>query len=168
MALHVFLKRNVINRKKTKPARCETCICSRDKRDCHYPVILVSNLIKSACLKRNKQTNVKWQRTETGENVHSEVSVSSSQWIWGVTALTFPGAKRLVSTVTLQSQTLSQRRRTVAHGAKKLHWQTQPTLSTLCATQLVFNSFGSEKLHRHIWLSSIIYTTMRNPYDTKK
>lgn len=105
-------------------------------------------------------------RNKQRESSHSAVFVFYSRWTWGVTALTFPGAKRLVSTVTLLSKLLRQLRHTVSDEANKPHRQTWPIM--LCATHLGFNSFRLEKVHYHIWLSFIIYSTMRNQYKAKQ
>lgn len=122
--------------------------------------------VKLSCLKKNKQLNKKRQTQKQRESFHSAVFVFYSPWTWGVTALTFPGAKRLVSTVTLLSQTRRQWRHTVAHEANKPHRQTWPI--TLCATHLDFNPFRLEKVHYHNLLSFIIYSTMRNQYKAKQ
>lgn len=84
----------------------------------------------------------------------------------GATALTFPEAKTVVSTVTLPLRSLSRWRRTMAHEADEPQRKLWPI--TLCATHFEFKSFRLDKVHHRSWLSFIIHNTMRNQYKEKQ
>lgn len=86
--------------------------------------------VQLSCQKKNKTAKQKPTGYRNRDSFHPGQFVVFSQWTRGVTALTFPGAKRLVSTVTLLSQTLRQWRQTVAHDAS----QTNSAHYTLCHT----------------------------------
>lgn len=66
----------------------------------------------------------------------------------GATALTFPEAKIVVSTVTLPLRSLSRWSRTEAHEADEPQRKLWPI--TLCATHFEFKSFRLDKVHHRI------------------
>lgn len=124
---------------------------------------LTCGMIMSEKDRAAKQKSTGGQKQGQRGGFHPGVLVFCSQWTWGRWLhWHFLELKRLVSTATLPSRTLRQQRHTVAHEASQT-WSI-----TSCATGLVFNSFRLEKVHYHIWWSSIIYSTMRNQYEAKQ
>lgn len=121
----------------------------------------------NACLIKRRDRNTNRQtRYRKRRKLHFWGACSLLADVRGATALTFPEAKTVVSTVTLPLRSLSRWRRTVAHEADEPQRKLWPI--TLCATHFEFKSFRLDKVHHRIWLSFIIHNTMRNQYKEKQ
>lgn len=121
----------------------------------------------NACLIKRRDRNTNRQtKHRKRRKLHFWGACSLLADVRGATALTFPEAKTVVSTVTLPLRSLSRWRRTMAHEADEPQRKLWPI--TLCATHFEFKSFRLDKVHHRIWLSFIIHNTMRNQYKEKQ